>query len=124
MTGSALHCHVIQPNVRDMKASEDTIWSRLPGDAQQYGLALEGFLPFSGPCRLSNQVCDLEAFAAAPDSRAGIKGQFFPSLDLPVAACLWFSAGDDHAFFILDLHFLKLPDHAFVQAVTGFVFEE
>ncbi len=79
MTGSALHCNVIQPNVRDMKASEDTIWSRLPGDAQQYGLALEGFLPSAGHA-LSNQVSDLEAFAAAPDSRAGIKGQF-SSLD-------------------------------------------
>ncbi len=65
-----------------MKASEDTIWSRLPGDAQQYGLALEGFLPFSGPCPLSNQVSDLEAFAAR-QIRVLASKVSFSSLDLP-----------------------------------------
>src|SRR6185295_14592051 len=39
-----LHRGIVQPNVRDVKASEDAIWCRLPGYAEQYGLPVERFL--------------------------------------------------------------------------------
>jgi hypothetical protein len=81
------------------------------------------FFPSAGQAPSAMSSSMLRLFTSAPDAGGGIEGQlFFPGL--AVSALLGRACGDDHAFVVLDLHFLELPDEPFALAVAGFVFEQ
>jgi hypothetical protein len=120
--GGTLHRGVVQPDVGDVKAGEDAVGRGFPGDAEQHGLASEGFFPFRRPGAFGDEFLDAEAFASAPDAGGGIEGQLFLGLWRRRLASV--RGGDDHAFVVFDLHFLELPDQPFALTVAGLVFEQ
>lgn len=122
VVGGALHCSVVQPDVRDLEPGEHTARRRLLGDPEQDGLAIERLLFTGGQCALGDQVSDPEEFAAAPDAGGGVEGHCFLAR-LAISAFPRFAAGDDHPLVVPDIHLLQLPDLSFAKAVAGLIFE-
>ena len=121
IAGGALHCVVVQPDVRDVEPGEHAIRCGFPGDTKQDGLATEGFFPFCGPRAFGDEFLNAEAFAPSPDSGGSIEGHLFLGR-IAVYALLWFEAGDDRTLQILEVHFFELPDLALAKALAGLVF--
>ena len=123
MLRGVLHRFVVEPNVREVKASEHTAGRGPPGDANLHRLAAESLFSFSGPDALGDEVLDAETFATTPDTRGGIKGQGFDD-GLRFGVCFAFATCEDRSCAIFDVHFLELPDESFALAVAGLVFEQ
>ena len=113
----------IEPDIRNMKASEHAVWRWLPGDPEQDGLPIESFLSTGRPDALVDEIRNTEPLAATPDTGGGVEGYLLLT-GLVVFAFLQVATGDDHPLVVLEVHFLQLPDFTLALAMTGFVFKE
>ena len=106
-----------------MEAGEHAVGRGLPGDSEQDGLTIEGFLSAGGPDAFVDEVTHSETLATAPDSSGAVEGHRFLA-SLAVFAFLRFAAGDDHALIVLQFQLLQFPNFPLAKAVAGLVFQE
>ena len=119
--GSALHGDVIHPDVGNMKLHKDPVGSGFPGDAQQGGLIVEGFLAVGRPDLFRDEILNIQSFSTAPESGGGIEGQCF-RMGLATAGSR-FASGGDGSGVGFHLHFFKFPNQSLSAAMAGFVLE-